>query len=946
VLDGGSDDDLLDGGEGADVLIGGSGNDTYIVGNLGDTVMELPDEGTDLVQSAVSYSLTENVEILTLTGDTAIDGTGNTLDNTLIGNDADNVLAGLGGNDSLNGGAGNDTLNGGDGNDTLTSGEGDDTLIGGAGNDTLDGGNGNDTYEYNLGDGNDAISDTGGIDKQSFDNLYYNSIGIFDVEFRRNNVGRYVNNDFDPNTSFVTPEEGRDLELQGETDTLQFFQALYQFFLDNPDALNDPQQNFSQFTLQQYQDLVTQQQQRIDDLNANYLQRFVLVEPLPPAPDVKASDYTALELFVASGLIVTDTVQFGEGLSPNDVTVRLDPSGNFLNFSWDENGNIQVALAGDTDLIGTGIERYQFAPSPGSGQAGTSWSTVEAIRRATHGTESNDVLYGSAGNDILTGGAGNDILIGGAGADTYVFNLGDGVDHIQDSGGTNSLLFGEGITPDSVSLGLGSLLLRVGPSTSSGQASDEIHIDDFDPNDVFANPSISNFQFDPLPGSGQAPLVLSYNDLIAQGFDLTGTAGDDTITGTNANDRINGLGGNDSFNGGAGDNTYVFDPGFGHDVVVNPSGQGSVQFTNGIAPSDISVSRDGLDLLFTDKSGNQVRVSNWYADANSSPIQQATFVDGTIWDAATLDSKAAPVNDAPGLTLIGSNGNDVLRGGAWNDVLLGGKGKDILYGGAGDDLLNSGKGNDVLKGDGGNDILEGGNGKDVLKDKSGNNLLNGGKGNDSLTGGNGNELFIGGKGNDSFVTGLGQDIIAFNRADGKDTVDPSRGGDNTLSLGGGIRYQDLALSKNSKDLIVEVGNGEKITLKNWYASTNNHSVLNLQVITDAMTDYDPNSSNPLLNKRVNDFDFAALVDKFDQAKAANKNFAHWSVMNNLLNAHLAASDTAALGGDLAYQYGKNGTLAGMGLNAAQNVLGGPQFGTQPQTLQPLSSLQEGAVKLA
>jgi len=233
-----------------------------------------------------------------------------------------------------------------------------------------------------------------------------------------------------------------------------------------------------------------------------------------------------------------------------------------------------------------------------------------------------------------------------------------------------------------------------------------------------------------------------------------------------------------------------------------------------------------------------------------------------------------------------------------------------------------------------------------LKDKSGNNLFDGGKGNDTLTGGSGNELFIGGKGNDSISTGKGSDIIAFNRGDGNDTVDASRGQDNTLSLGGGIRYKDLALSRNNDDLIVEVGKGETITLTDWYASSKNQSVLNLQVITDAMKSYDPNPSNPLLTQRINDFDFTALVSQFDQARAANPNLDHWSMMNSLLDAHLTGSDTEALGGDLAYQYGHAGTVSGIGLTAAQDVLNSPQFGTQAQTLRPLETLQEGAVKLS
>ena len=72
-----------------------------------------------------------------LTGDGAINGTGNGVDNALTGNGKANTLSGLGGDDALYGGAGEDTLLGGRGKDWLDGGYGHDTLTGGAGADVF-----------------------------------------------------------------------------------------------------------------------------------------------------------------------------------------------------------------------------------------------------------------------------------------------------------------------------------------------------------------------------------------------------------------------------------------------------------------------------------------------------------------------------------------------------------------------------------------------------------------------------------------------------------------------------------------------------------------------------------------------------------------------------------------------------------------------------------------
>ncbi|MGF7178443.1 FG-GAP-like repeat-containing protein [Azospirillum doebereinerae] len=229
LLTGLEGDDTLNGGGGTDTLVGGAGNDLYVVDNVGDTVVELDGDGSDMVNASVSWVLNANIENLTLTGSGAISGTGNTLDNVLIGNGGANLLDGGLGADSMAGGVGNDvyivddagdvvselvgqgtdevrtslsvyalganvelltytgsssfsgagnelanrlagaggddSLSGGAGNDTLIGGDGVDTLDGGPGADSLIGGAGDDVYLVDGLDGEIVELDGGGWDE-------------------------------------------------------------------------------------------------------------------------------------------------------------------------------------------------------------------------------------------------------------------------------------------------------------------------------------------------------------------------------------------------------------------------------------------------------------------------------------------------------------------------------------------------------------------------------------------------------------------------------------------------------------------------------------------------------------------------------------------------------------------------------------------------------------
>jgi Ca2+-binding RTX toxin-like protein len=441
---------------------------------------------------------------------------------------------------------------------------------------------------------------------------------------------------------------------------------------------------------------------------------------------------------------------------------------------------------------------------------------------------------------------------------------------------------------------------------------------------------------------------------------LTGGAGNDslygdgTYGGNGGNDVLDGGAGNDTLVGGFGSDTYLFGRGDGQDTLDNDSDgwngtadptvgkQDVLQFKAGVLPGDVTLVRSGDSLVVRiNGSTDQVTVTRYFSgdgvSARAFAVEKIRFEDGTSWDVAAVKP----------MVLQATAGADTLTGYATADVLSGGAGNDILYGRDGNDALDGGDGADSLYGENGNDVLSGGEGNDSLSDTVGTAYFSGGNGTDTMSGGSSGEVYCGGLGNDTLNTGTGMDVLLYNKGDGSDVIYGAAGTDNTVSLGGGICYQDLKLRKSANDLILEVSASESLTFKNWYVGlANNKTVSTLQVILDASADYDAASSNPLLNKKVEQFDFARLAGAFDQALAANPALSNWALTNALSSYHLNSSDSAALGGDLAYYYGKNGSLAGVNVSSAQDVIGSANLGAANQVLRAFSEISGGASTLS
>ncbi|MFZ2269843.1 MAG: putative Ig domain-containing protein [Azonexus sp.] len=591
-----------------------------------------------------------------------------------------------------------------------------------------------------------------------------------------------------------------------------------------------------------------------------------------------------------NGGLGADTMIGGRG---DDIYV-VDAAADLVVENADE--GIDLVLSGVTYSLAVNAENLTL----------TGTSAINGI-----GNTANNVLIGNSGVNALIGGAGNDTLDGGAGADKVLGGLGDDTYYVS----TGDVVY------EAANEGIDTVLADISWTL----------------------------------GGNVENLTLSGGAAI----NGKGNALNNVLTGNAGNNTLNGGAGSDRLVGGDGNDIYVVD---------------------NIADIVIENVNEGTDLV-------QASVTFTLAEnVENLMLTGSSIINGTGNMLANM--------------LVGNGGVNILTGGAGNDTLDGGAGADQLLGGLGDDTYfvdnvsdlvteNANEGFDVvnskitltlaanaealflsgtsaikatgnalnnllqgnsaintLNGGAGNDILEGGAGNDILTDTSGTALFNGGAGNDTLTGGTEAEIYLGGLGNDTYTTAGGNDIVLFNKGDGEDTFLAGGTGSDTISLGGGINYADLSFNKFNNDLILKIGTTDQIAFKNWYATTPSRPVANLQVIAEAMADFVAGGTDPLKDQAIEQFNFADLVGAFDAARAANSSLSSWALTSALTDAQLAGSDNAALGGDLAYQYGKNGTLAGMGVTPALDVLSNVALGTSAQTLTPLAGLQTGTVRLS
>ncbi|MBS4773935.1 MAG: hypothetical protein KHX55_06650, partial [Proteobacteria bacterium] len=481
-----------------------------------------------------------------------------------------------------------------------------------------------------------------------------------------------------------------------------------------------------------------------------------------------------------------DVVEFGEGIFKENVSIERQGFDLILRVSYDadENGYVR---ADDTLRI------YSYFNQQGTTAAtvnsikfadGTSWDynyvianwnsvpgagggvTLEGDRydNTMNGTAYDDIFIGHAGVDTINGKAGNDRIMGGRdddnlnggdGDDIYIWNLGDGMDTINDSGNHDRISFGSGITYEDLKFRQEGNNLRIIVKNDETQG---MLIVNFFYRDSYQIEELY-FYDGKLVNLTEAPLVLQqFNtaetiELTNNGDTVYGNGGFDTINGGSGNDTIVGGKGNDSLSGSYGNDTYIWNLGDGMDTISDNEGENVIQLGGGISLSDLTFSRNvnNLNIIVNGEENQGITIANYFI-RNDRQKYTLNFADGSSVNLAQV-----------GLTLQQGDSDDNISTMDYDDVIYGNGGNDTIYSNGGNDIIIGGKGNDVL---------------------------------------------YGSYGNDTYIWNLG---------DGMDTISDNEG-ENVIQLGGGISLSNLTFSRdvNNLNIIVNGEENQGITIANYF----------------------------------------------------------------------------------------------------------------------------------
>jgi Ca2+-binding RTX toxin-like protein len=723
---------ILSGGQGDDLLVASIGNDVYryAQGDGNDLIIDAG--GTDRIEFGAGITAEQvlasrdanNNLLLTLTtgGSVTVQNLFAATANTYTENAIESIQFANGTNWDL------PTLfaevakiKGGDGADSLTGTAGADVFLGGKGNDSLSGAEGDDRYIYRLGDGNDVITDTAGIDRIDLGA----GITASQLILRRDAA----------NNLLITLENGGSITVNNAFDAAGNFTSNaidYIKFADN----SAWDKTDMQWALVPSPFIGTDGSDSLTGTSKNEI--FIGGKGNDYIEGFEGNDIYQYALGDGKDIIKetdgTDTIQLAANITETQVKAKRDGGGQLV-LTFLDGGTITVSEA-----RGSVIETIQFAT--------TSWDQARINQEILN----NQIVRGTDGDDVMSSTNTTDILIGGKGNDTltlapityylstgaYRFEAGDGVDTITINN-YHFIQFGATVDSTSISFKQDGKDLLVNYSANDSIRLKSVfgafRFDTVNVNISFAsgvkwdNSYVLNHISLNGDESGNTLYGLGRRDDVINGFGgndtlyggegvdtLNGGADDDTLygadgvggkfmyAGSDLGDSLNGGLGNDTLYGEAGDDTYnggqgndvavdvssnsndiyFFEQNDGKDTITDSGGIDTISFGSGIFSSDVSV----RNTLFY---GLSIRYGSNSSIVMPSPtnIEFIQFSNGEKWDAAAIMQQALRPGSNANEMILGFNSADVLVGNKGDDYLLGQNGADVYqYNlGDGDDLI-------------------------------------------------------------------------------------------------------------------------------------------------------------------------------------------------------------------------------------------------------------------
>ena len=683
----------------------------------------------------------------------------------LRGNEGNDLIHGYAGSDQLDGDEGNDILYGDAGNDRLSGGTGDDTLHGGDGNDNLYDGSGKNIL--NGDDGDDTLTSSFDSSPGQFSQLFggtgndqINAVGS-DQAFggTGDDFIRFQPTTNKLDSAVIDAGQGDDkigLALADHKNTINITTG------EGSDVIS------TEYT---YQNLTDMQYvvldftpgaggDKIDVSSLIYLSAGTNKNPFSNSEQlrlVKLGSDTQLQFKPSSAdSSGFRTILTLKGISPNQLTVDnfgdgINPDGSQTGLTINGTNNADKLYGGRLNDRISGLSGPDFIHG-GSGD-----DTI--IGGDDTSTQDNDTIYGGKGNDLLLGGSGNDNLEGEDGDDTL--EGGDGDDILRDYAGSNILRGQNG-----------------------------------------------NDQFN----------IVSYSSTESGGGKFEGGNGNDVFIFEGYN-RIKNV----EIHGGTGSDTIRFHVSDVSDVkIVDFSAadgdkldlKSLISYSSRENPFGsagyFKATQEGSDvIIYFDQDGAKAGLYGFrplvkLENINIKDLTSTNFADA--WN---------PDGSDTGLAIRGTTSNDTLIGFSLNDVIQGDDGDDYIVGDYGDDTLNGDLGNDRLMGDYGNDSIFGGAGKDELDGGYGDDLLDGGEGDDRLVDNGGTNTVRAGAGNDYISLQYSGGLI--DGGDGNDTIYASTA---NVSIVGGNGDDTVEIAHSSTDpgplasAIIELGDGnDRLTFR-------------------------------------------------------------------------------------------------------------------------------------